>query len=316
MADTTTGPAPTGVVVMAYGTPARPEDVEAYYTHIRRGRPPEPAQLADLQRRYDALGGVSPLAQRTESQRAAIAAALEARSPGGYRVVLGQKHAAPFIEDAVTMLGDEGIARVVGLVLAPHYSGFSVGDYQKRLAEAAGQRAMSAVGIDHWHLLPAYVEFLAGALRDTLAALPERTRVLFTAHSLPERVLVDDPYPDELRAGAAAIAEQVALGPDPAWGIAWQSAGRTPEPWRGPDILEVIRELAAAGDVDGVAVCAQGFVSDHLEVLYDLDIEAKALADDLGLAFGRTASLNAAPTVMAALADLVADAARAIEEPT
>lgn len=301
--------APIGVVVMAYGTPARPEDVEAYYTHIRRGRPPEPEQLADLQRRYDALGGVSPLAQRTEAQRAAIAAALEAHSPGGYRVVLGQKHAAPFIEDAVTTVADDGVDRVVGLVLAPHYSGFSVGEYQKRLAEAARERGMSSAAIDRWHLLPPYVDFLAGALRDTLAPLPERTKVLFTAHSLPERVLVDDPYPDELLASAAAIAEAAAPSDALDWTIAWQSAGRTPEPWRGPDILEVIRSLAADGDVDGIAVCAQGFVSDHLEVLYDLDIEAKAVADEVGLAFGRTASLNDDPAVMAALADLVVAAA-------
>lgn len=315
VADTTGDAAPTGVVVMAYGTPARPEDVEAYYTHIRRGRPPEPAQLADLQRRYDALGGVSPLAQRTEAQRAAIAAALEARSSSGYRVVLGQKHAAPFIEDAVTMLADEGVTRMVGLVLAPHYSGFSVGEYQKRLAEAGAERGMATAAIERWHLLPSYVGFLAGALSDTLATLPERTKVLFTAHSLPERVLVDDPYPDELRAGAAAVAADAGLGPDPGWDLAWQSAGRTPEPWRGPDILEVIRELATAGGVEGVAVCAQGFVSDHLEVLYDLDIEARAVADEVSLAFGRTASLNAEPAVMADLADLILAAATTIEEP-
>ena len=310
--------APTGVVVMAYGTPARPEDVEAYYTHIRRGRPPEPEQLADLQRRYDALGGVSPLAQRTEAQRAAIAAALDAHSPGGYRVVLGQKHAAPFIEDAVTTLADEGVDRLVGLVLAPHYSGFSVGEYQRRLAAAAAERDMTAAAIDRWHLQPAYIDFLAGALRDTLAALatpPGRTKVLFTAHSLPERVLADDPYPDELMASAAAIAAEVEPGSSPDWTIAWQSAGRTPEPWRGPDILDVIRELAAAGEVDGVAVCAQGFVSDHLEVLYDLDIEAKTVADDVGLAFGRTASLNDDPAVMAALAELVVAAASTLEPP-
>jgi len=305
-----------GVVVMAYGTPARPEDVEAYYTHIRRGRPPEPAQLADLQRRYDALGGVSPLAQRTEAQRAAIAAALDDRAPGAYRVVLGQKHAAPFIEDAVATLADEGITRVVGLVLAPHYSGFSVGEYQRRLAAAAAERAMFSAAIDRWHLQPAYVDFLAAALRDTLAPLPEHTKVLFTAHSLPERVLVDDPYPDELLTSAAAIAAEVEPGSPLDWTIAWQSAGRTPEPWRGPDILEVIRELATAGEVDGVAVCAQGFVSDHLEVLYDLDIEAKALADEVGLAFGRTASLNADPTVMSALADLVVATAATIGPPT
>ena len=302
------------VVVMAYGTPARPEDVEAYYTHIRRGRPPEPEQLADLQRRYDALGGVSPLAQRTEAQRAAIEAALEARAPGRYRVVLGQKHAAPFIEDAVTTLADGGAARVVGLVLAPHYSGFSVGEYQRRLAEAAAERGLTATGVDQWHLEPAYLDFLAGAVRDTLAPLPDRTRLVFTAHSLPERVLVDDPYPDQLRESAAAVVDRV--GPAAAdWDLAWQSAGRTPEPWRGPDILEVIRDLAAAGDHDGIAVCAQGFVADHLEVLYDLDIEARAVADEVGLAFGRTASLNAEPTVMAALADLVVAATPPEEAP-
>lgn len=296
---------PVGVVVMAYGTPATPDDVEAYYTHIRRGRPPTPEQLADLTRRYDALGGVSPLAQRTESQRAAIEAALEARAPGGYRVVLGQKHAAPFIEDAVTTLAAGGIARAVGLVLAPHFSGFSVGEYQRRLAEAAREHGMSATGIESWHLEPAYLDFLAAALRHTLDGLPPETKVLFTAHSLPERVLVDDPYPDQLRASAEAIAARVGLQPWPDWAIAWQSAGRTPEPWRGPDVLEVIRELAGTGRAEGVAVCAQGFVSDHLEVLYDLDIEARAVAEGAGLAFGRTASLNAEPAVMAALADLV-----------
>lgn len=316
MADAaSTAPAdPVGVVVMAYGTPKRPEDVEAYYTHIRRGRPPEPEQLADLQRRYDALGGVSPLALRTEAQRAAVEAALEARVPGGYRVVLGQKHASPFIEDALTTLADDGVTRVVGLVLAPHYSGFSVGEYQKRLAEAAVERGVTAAGIESWHLQPAYLDFLAGALRDTLADLPERTRVVFTAHSLPERVLRGDPYPDQLRDSAAAVVERVGA-PAQDWGVAWQSAGRTPEPWRGPDILDVIREVAAAGEHDGIAVCAQGFVADHLEVLYDLDIEAKAVADEVGIAFGRTASLNDEPAVMAALADLVV-AATPPEEPT
>ena len=305
---------PVGVVVMAYGTPRRPEDVEAYYTHIRRGRPPEPEQLADLQRRYDALGGVSPLAQRTEAQRAAVESALEARAPGAYRVVLGQKHAAPFIEDAAATLADEGVTRLVGLVLAPHYSGFSVGEYQRRLAEAAAERGVTTAGVDHWHLQPAYLDFLAGALADTLAGLPERTRVVFTAHSLPERVLVDDPYPDQLRESAAAVVERVgARAAD--WDVAWQSAGRTPEPWRGPDILDVIRDLAAAGEHDGIAVCAQGFVADHLEVLYDLDIEAMAVADEVGLAFGRTASLNAEPAVMAALADLVVAATPPEEAP-
>jgi ferrochelatase len=297
--------APVGVVVMAYGTPASPADIPAYYTHIRRGNAPTPEQLADLTARYEAIGGVSPLAERTEAQRAGIEAALDERAPGRFRVVLGQKHAAPFIEDAVAALAAEGVGHVVGLVLAPHFSRFSVGQYQERLAAAAGEHGLSASGVEHWHLEPSYVAFLADAVRDALAPLPERTKVLFTAHSLPERVLVDDPYPDQLRASATAVAEAVGLDRWAGWSLCWQSAGRTPEPWRGPDILEVLRDLAATERADGVLVCPQGFVSDHLEVVYDLDIEAQALARDLGLELARTRVLNADPPVLAALADLV-----------
>ena len=294
-----------GVVVMAYGTPARPEDVEAYYTHIRRGNAPSPEQLADLQRRYDAIGGISPLAARTEAQRAGIEAALEQRAPGRCRVVLGQKHAAPFIEDAAATLADAGVGHIVGLVLAPHYSGFSVGQYQERLAAAAADRGVPTSAVDSWHLEPTYVDFLAAAVRDALAEMPERTKVLFTAHSLPERVLVDDPYPDQLRASAAAVARAVGLDRWAGWSLCWQSAGRTPEPWRGPDILEVLRDLAATGRADGALVCPQGFVSDHLEVVYDLDIEAQAVAEEVGLAFARTRVLNDDPAVLGALADRV-----------
>ena len=146
---------------------------------------------------------------------------------------------------------------------------------------------------------------------DARATLPARHKVLFTAHSLPERVLVDDPYPEQLRESAAAIAGRVGLLPWPDWALGWQSAGRTPEPWRGPDILEIIRELGATGRSEGVLVCPQGFTSDHLEVLYDLDIEATKVADEVGLAFARTRSLNDDPTVMAALADRVRAAASA-----
>ena len=300
----------TGVLVMAYGTPAAPEDVEAYYTHIRRGRPPEPEQLADLVRRYDAIGGISPLAARTEAQRSAIATALDARVPGECTVVLGQKHAAPFIEDAVAELADAGVDTIVGLVLAPHYSGFSVGQYHARAREVAAERGVAYAPIDRWHLEPAYLDFLTAAVADARATLPAQHKVLFTAHSLPERVLVDDPYPEELRESAAAVAERVGLQPWPDWALGWQSAGRTPEPWRGPDILDIIRELGATGRSDGILVCAQGFTSDHLEVLYDLDIEAAGVAADVGLAFARTRSLNDDPTVMAALADRVLLAAR------
>lgn len=299
------GPDRVGVVVMAYGTPASPDDVEAYYTHIRRGRPPTPELLAELKGRYDAIGGISPLAARTQAQLDAVAAALDAAEPDRFTVTLGQKHAAPFIEDGVAALIASGVDLVVGLVLAPHYSGFSVGQYHERAATTAAEAGVGFRGVDSWHLEPAFVDFQAATVRERLAGLPDRTKVVFTAHSLPERVLAGDPYPDQLAASAEAVAERVGLDRWAGWGLGWQSAGRTPEPWRGPDILEIIRDLADTGRAEGVLVVPQGFTSDHLEVLYDLDIEAAAVADEVGLAFARTDVVNAHPTVMGALADRV-----------
>ncbi len=291
-----------GVVVMAYGTPAAPEDIEAYYTHIRRGRPPTEEQLAELTARYAAIGGISPLAQRTRAQLDAITAALDATEPGRYVVRLGQKHATPFIEDAVSLLVDDGVERVIGLVLAPHYSGFSVGQYHERAGTVARDAGLDYAGVDSWSLEPAFVEHQAASIRDRLATLPERTKVVFTAHSLPERVLEGDPYPDQLHDSAEAIAERAGLGRRVTWGLGWQSAGRTPEPWRGPDILDIIHELATTERADGILVVPQGFTSDHLEVIYDLDIEAAAVADQVGLAFARTDVVNDDPVVMGALA--------------
>ena len=294
---------PVGVLVMAYGTPASPGDVEAYYTHVRRGRPPTPDLLADLVRRYEAIGGLSPLARRTAEQVAALATALG----DGYVVTLGQKHAAPFVEDGMSRLLAAGVARVVGLVLAPHYSSLSVGEYHERAAASAG--ATPYVGIRHWHLHPVLVELLAERVTGALDGFADGARVetLVTAHSLPERArdLDDPPYPDQLRATAEAVAAQAGLT---RWRLAWQSAGRTPEPWIGPDILDVVRELAGEG-LDGVVVCPAGFVSDHLEVLYDVDIEARRVAEEVGLELRRTPSLNDDPRLVAMLAGLVADAA-------
>lgn len=302
-----------GVVAMAYGTPATPDDVEPYYTHIRRGRPPSAEQLADLQRRYDALGGTSTMAARTAAQVDAIAAALEERAPGRFRVVLGQKHAAPFVEDAAATLAADGITDVVGLVLAPHYSGFSVGEYLRRLDEAVAGAGGRVAGIRRWSDLDEWQAFTADAVRDALGDLPEKTKVLFTAHSLPERVLVGDPYPDELASSARSIARRAGLATWAGWGLAWQSAGATPEPWRGPDVLQVIRDLAETGRSEGVLVCAQGFVTDHLEVGYDLDIEASSVASGVGLAFARTRTVDDDPVVMGALADRIIETARELE---
>jgi ferrochelatase len=297
-----------GVLVMSYGTPGGPEDVEAYYTHIRRGRPPTSELLAELQGRYAAIGGSSPLLQITRAQAAAVSRALAAAGLQDAVVALGCKHAKPFIEDGVGELVQAGVSRIVGVALAPHYSRMSVGEYAER-ALAAAQAASDppALTVVHdWHLAPDYLQLLADALRDALEQIPvERrsdTRVLFTAHSLPVRILEHgDPYPEQLRETAEAVAELAGLE---RWGIAWQSAGRTPEPWIGPDVLEVLGELAADG-ASAVVVCAAGFVADHLEVLYDLDIEAATRAAQLGLAFARTASANDAPALARAVAGAV-----------
>ena len=303
----------TAVVLMAYGTPRTREEIEPYYTDIRRGRPPTPELLAELTARYDALGGTSPLAARTEAQRDALQRALDDIAPGEFHVVLGLKHAEPKIEAAVDALAALGFRRAVGLVLAPHYSTFSVGQYLERASSAAAPHGMSFTGIESWATEPAFVEFVARDLRRRLDTMPADTKVLFTAHSLPQRIIATgDPYPSELRATAEAVAAAAGLDRWSGWSIAWQSAGRTPEPWLGPDILQVIDELAAseneAGAPRGLLVSAVGFVADHLEVLYDLDIEAAARAAEHGIAFARTACVNDDPTVMAALARRVVEA--------
>lgn len=302
-----------GVLLMAYGTPRTRDEIEPYYTDIRRGRPPTAELLAELTARYDALGGTSPLAARTEAQRAALQAALDQAAPGQYHVVLGLKHAEPKIEAAVESLAAQGFRHIVGLVLAPHYSAYSVGQYLDRARTAAEPHGITVAGVESWATEPAFVKFVAADLTAKLASMPTDTKVLFTAHSLPERIVAaGDRYPDELRATAQAVAATAGLNRWSSWAIAWQSAGRTPEPWLGPDILQVIDDLAAsenhAGAPRGVLVSAVGFVSDHLEVLYDLDIEAAARAGAHGLAFARTACVNDDPTVMAALAQRVIEA--------
>jgi len=316
-ADTTAEAAtnsPVAVLLMAYGTPRTSAEIEPYYTDIRRGRPPTPEALADLVARYDALGGTSPLAARTEAQRDALQVALDATAPGRFHVALGLKHAEPKVEAAVDALAAEGFRHIVGLVLAPHYSAFSIGQYLDRARAAAEPHGITVSGIESWATEPAFVQFIADDLRTKLATMPANTKVLFTAHSLPERIVAaGDPYPQQLRSTAEAVAAAAGLSQWSNWAIAWQSAGRTPEPWLGPDILQVIDELAAAehdaGAPRGVLVSAVGFVADHLEVLYDLDIEAAARARGHGLAFARTACVNDNPVVMAALAQRVIAAA-------
>ena len=308
----------TGVVLMAYGTPRTRDEILPYYTDIRRGRPPTDEQLTQLVARYEAIAPagddiLSPLTARTEAQRDGLQAALDQIDPGGFCVVIGLKHAAPTIEDAVDEVVGMGLRRIVGLVLAPHNSSYSIGQYLGRVRAAAEQASIEVIGIDSWATDDAFIEFLAIDLRARLAAMPADTKVVFTAHSLPQRIVDNgDNYPDELRSTAEAVAARLELEPWSRWAIAWQSAGRTPEPWLGPDILQVIDDLAASeahtGGLRGIVVCACGFVSDHLEVLYDLDIEASKRATERGLRFDRTACVNDDPAVMRSLAARVVTA--------
>lgn len=286
------------VLLMAYGTPRDLDDVEAYYTHIRHGRPPSPEALAELTARYRAIGGRSPLLEITQAQADGLSAAL------GVPVFVGQKHAAPFIADAFARIAESNADHVVGLVLAPHFSSMSVGDYERRARGAASELGWSGTFamVSSWHLEPGYIELLARRVEAALATIDSdssETTVIFSAHSLPTRILRDgDPYPQQLDETAGAVAQRIGIE---RWTTAWQSAGATADEWLGPDLLEVLERCAADG-ARGVVVCPCGFVADHLEVLYDVDIEAKDKATALNLQLARTESPNAAPEFVSTLA--------------
>ncbi len=312
---------PTGVLVMAHGTPARAEEIEAFYTRIRRGRPPTPELLADLCRRYDAIGGTSPLATRTEAQVEGIARRLEDLAPGRYVVRFGAKHTAPSIEDAAAGLAGgapaggagSGLAAVVGIVLTPHRASMGSDEYLDRAEAAlAGAGGPPFVRVPQWYDAVGFAPLMAERLMAALGRVKEagQPTVLFTAHSLPQRVVAaGDPYPAQVADSAARVADAagLALAGVP-WAVAWQSAGRTAEPWIGPDLLAELRRLAANG-VPAVVVCPIGFVSDHLEVLFDVDVEARQVADEVGLVLTRTASLNDDPSFLSLLASVIHEAA-------
>ena len=287
---------------MAYGTPKDLDDVEPYYTHIRRGNPPPPELLEELRDRYAAIGGRSPLLEITDKQRLGLEERL------GVKSYLGQKHAAPFIEDAVREMAADGMERAVGIVLAPHYSKGSIGQYRDKTLAAAEKVGWSGTTdvIESWAREPGYVNWLARRVEEEIASLPEELReeamVVFSAHSLPLRVVEGgDPYPEELRSTGAAVAAQLRLAH---WMIGWQSAGRTADPWLGPDILDVLRTLGDEG-CKAVVISSCGFVADHLEVLYDVDIEARAVAEELGIELRRTRSPNDDPDFLDAVAAVV-----------
>ncbi len=286
---------PDAVILMAYGSPERLSDVPAYYADIRGGRPIAPEHLEDLVERYRRLGieESSPLNAITEETRAAR------ERETGIPVYTGMKHWTPHIDDAASSALAAGADRIVGLVLAPHYSALSIEGYRDQLEGSVDGARLAFV--ESWHLEPGFVELLAGRVRGTSA------HVVFTAHSLPARILeMGDPYKDQLLETAEAVAASAELA---AWSFSFQSESPTGEPWLGPDILDHLEALHAHG-VDHVLVCPVGFVSDHLEIRWDIDVEAQEKAAELGMQLERIEMPNADPAFVRTLAQIVERALR------
>ncbi len=286
------------VVLMAYGSPSRIEDIPAYLQDIRGGRSVSPAAVEELGERYRRIGGRSPLDEITERQRAGLEREL------CLPVFVGMKHWRPRIAEAVDASLAAGARTIVGVVLAPHYSRLSIGGYRERLEVALAARA-GLLFVDSWHDHAPYLDVLADRVRGAAG------HVVFTAHSLPARIEDEgDPYREELLTTSRLVAERAALT---SWSFAFQSASATGEPWLGPDILEELDALAAAG-VQHVLAAPIGFVSDHLEILWDLDVAASARATELGIEFRRMESLNDDPRFVAGLAQLVRETLRVPSE--
>ncbi|OIA99457.1 ferrochelatase [Paenibacillus sp. LC231] len=302
-----------GVLVMSYGTPESMEGIESYYTHIRRGNKPSEEQLKELTDRYEAIvGGVFPLRENTDRQVRTLQDTLNADPRAidlEFVCYQGLKHAAPYIEDGVEQMVRDGIKEAVGIVLAPHYSTMSIGSYVKRAQAKADELGLQISFVESYHKHPKLIEAFADRVSAKLNQFEEAgadrdsVRVLFSAHSLPERILsIGDPYQDQLLETSKAVAEQAGVKQ---WQFTWQSAGRTAEPWLGPDILDTMQTLNKEEQVEDVLVAPVGFVSDHLEVLYDLDIEAKSIAKEMDMRLERIDSLNSDPLYMEALSDSV-----------
>lgn len=293
------------VLVMAYGGPGNIDEVEPYLMDVRGGRPTSPALVREIRERYARIGGRSPILELTRAQAAGVARALGDR----FAVSVGMRHWHPYIAEAVTEIVRAGHQRLVGVVMAPHYSAMSVGAYEQKLLEAAQGRLDTAL-VRNWWEHPSFVDAVAGRVTQALQRFPKpaAVQVVFTAHSLPERILAaGDSYPDELKASAARVAGRL-HPPLKDWRFAYQSAGAASEPWLGPDAGGVITELARAGH-EAVLLVPIGFVCDHVEILYDIDVEYQALAQRLSIRLERITSLNDDPGLVAAVADVVRAAA-------
>lgn len=301
------------VLVMAYGGPRSLDDVRPYLLDVRNYRPTSEEVFHEITERYAQIGGRSPILELTQAQASALQTALNQNEDGDidtWRVWVGMRHWHPFIKDVLAEMVEAGVTSAVGLVMAPHYSRMSIGAYYKRLADAGAP--ITIAPIERWHLLPGYLQAMTERVRAALARFPAEDRasvpVIFTAHSLPERILEwDDPYPRELRETVAALTERL---PGQPITFAYQSAAMTPDPWLGPDTGEIIAQMAAAGE-RYLLIAPIGFVCEHVEILYDIDIEFARQAGALGLRMERTEMLNDHPALIAGLAGLVRQTATA-----
>lgn len=297
-----------GVLLMAYGSPRILDEVEGYYTDIRGGRAPSAEALADLTARYERVGVPSPLEEITRRQAAALERALAGRGPDGSDIAcyVGMKHWNPFIREAAAQIAADGVEKLVGLALAPHYSKMSIGGYESRLLAAKDElgAGFEVAMIDSWYDEPGFIDLVASNIREAVAGWPG-FRIFFTAHSLPERAMAGgDPYRDQLLASSKLAAGAAGVSD---WEFAFQSASATGEPWLGPDIGDRLRAFAGEGGRRAL-VAPIGFVADHLEILFDVDVECAEEATRLGLELRRIASPNDDPRLIDTLADVVARA--------
>ena len=300
--------APVGVLVMAYGGPNSIDEVEPYLLDVRGFRPTPPGVVAEIKSRYSAIGGRSPILERTEAQARALQNALDGNG-NAFTTIVGMRHWRPRIRNALVRFDNMGARGVVGLVMAPHYSRMSIDLYFQQVEEARG--GLEVAPIREWHLLPGYLDALADRIRDGIALFPAEVReevaVIFTAHSLPQRILEwGDPYPGQLAATVQAVLPRIGAR---AHRFAYQSAALTRDPWLGPDATAVLDDLAAAGHRH-VLVAPIGFTCEHVEVLYDLDIELRRRAAERGVRLERTVMVNDHAAMMAGLAGLVRATAR------
>ena len=297
-----------GLLVMAYGGPDNLDQVEPYLMDVRGYRPTSPEVIHEVRQRYREIGGRSPIRERTQAQANALQSALDERGQD-FQVFVGMRHWHPFIQETLAEMRSLGIERTVGLVMAPHYSRMSIQAYFNKIEEA--NSGMQVARIHDWHLLPEYLDALAGRVREALERFPEAVRadvpVIFTAHSLPERIQQwGDPYPLQLLETTDALMGR--LGPRP-HEFAYQSAAISTEPWLGPDAAEAIEHFAAQGRRH-ILICPVGFVCEHVEILYDIDIAYQKLANKLDVQLERIEMLNDSPQMIRGLARLVRQTAQ------